>query len=44
MFRSSLIFRNYVEWRCFFDAVIGKFGLTTHITDAPTSAKRRDPD
>jgi hypothetical protein len=35
---------NYSEWRCFFDAFIGKFGLTSHLTSSPTTANRRDPD
>ncbi|XP_062217619.1 uncharacterized protein LOC133917779 [Phragmites australis] len=29
---------NYPEWRCFFDSVIGKFGLQSHIAAAPTAA------
>jgi hypothetical protein len=35
---------NYAEWRTFFDAFIGKFGLTDHLSTPPTKAQRRDPD
>jgi hypothetical protein len=35
---------NYSEWRCFFDAFAGKFGLSSHLTSSPTAANRRDPD
>jgi hypothetical protein len=35
---------NYDEWRCFFDAFLGKFGLTSHVTSPPTSIQRRDPE
>jgi hypothetical protein len=35
---------NYLEWRCFFDSVLGKFGLQSHIADAPSAAQRADPD
>ena len=35
---------NYDEWRCCFDAFIGKFGLSSHLTSSPTGANRRDPD
>ena len=35
---------NYTEWRCFFDAFVGKFGLSSHLTSSPTGANRRDPD
>jgi hypothetical protein len=34
---------NYAEWREFFDAFIGKFGLTDHLS-TPTKAQRRDSD
>jgi hypothetical protein len=35
---------NYSEWRCFFDAFIGKFSLSSHLTSSPTPANRHDPD
>ena len=35
---------NYPEWRCFFDSVIGKFGLHSHIAAPPTVAQRLDPE
>ena len=35
---------NYTEWRCFFDAFIGKFGIGSHLTSPPTPANRRDPE
>ena len=35
---------NYTEWRCFFDAFIGKFGLGSHLSSPPTIDNRRDPD
>ena len=35
---------NYPEWRCFFDSVVGKFGLHSHLAAAPTAADRADPD
>jgi hypothetical protein len=35
---------NYTEWRSFFDTVVGKFGLRSHLTVAPTSANRHDAD
>jgi hypothetical protein len=35
---------NYDEWRCFFDAFLGKFGLTSHVSSPPTSAQRHDPE
>jgi hypothetical protein len=38
----SLSESNYAEWKCFFDAFIGKFGLRSHLTDAPTTDNRRD--
>ncbi|CAD6223609.1 unnamed protein product [Miscanthus lutarioriparius] len=34
---------NYDEWRCFFDALIGKFGLASHLSSPPTPEQRRDP-
>jgi hypothetical protein len=34
---------NYTEWRCFFDAFIGKFGLSSHLSEPPTAENRRDP-
>jgi hypothetical protein len=40
----SLTESNYAEWRDFFDFFIGKFGLTSHLTVAPTSANRHDSD
>ncbi|CAD6256837.1 unnamed protein product [Miscanthus lutarioriparius] len=33
---------NYAEWRCFFDAFIGKFGLRSHLSSPPTPKNRRD--
>ncbi|CAD6259706.1 unnamed protein product [Miscanthus lutarioriparius] len=33
---------NYTERRCFFDASIGKFGISSHLTSPPTAANRRD--
>jgi len=35
---------NYDEWRCFFDAFLGKFGLTSHVSSPPTADQRHDPD
>jgi hypothetical protein len=35
---------NYTKSRCFLDAFIGKFGLSSHLTVAPTSANRHDPN
>ena len=35
---------NYTEWRCFFDAFVDKFGLSSHLTSSPTGTNRRDPD
>jgi len=32
-----------VEWRCFFDSVLGKFGLSGHV-HAPTPAADRDAE
>jgi hypothetical protein len=34
---------NYAEWRTFFDAFIGKFGLVDHLSSPPTAAQHRDP-
>jgi hypothetical protein len=34
---------NYDEWRCFFDAFLGKFNLGSHISSPPTAEQRRDP-
>jgi hypothetical protein len=31
---------NYNQWRCFFDAVLGKFGLDAHVTVPPPMAAR----
>jgi hypothetical protein len=33
---------NYTEWRCFFDAFIGKFGISSRLTSPPTAANRLD--
>ena len=33
---------NYAEWRTFFDAFIGKFGLSDHLFSPPTPAQRHD--
>ncbi|XP_066320050.1 uncharacterized protein [Miscanthus floridulus] len=35
---------NYMEWTCFFDAFVGKFGLNNHLTTPPTPANRHDLD
>jgi hypothetical protein len=35
---------NYDEWRCFFDAFLGKFGLTSHVSAPPTADHRHDPE
>ncbi|XP_066396245.1 uncharacterized protein [Miscanthus floridulus] len=35
---------NYDEWRCFFDAFLGKFGLTSHVSSPPIAEQRHDPD
>jgi hypothetical protein len=35
---------NYDEWRTFFDAFIGKFGLGDHLSSLPTPAQRHDRD
>jgi hypothetical protein len=35
---------NYEEWRCFFNAFLGKFGLTSHISAPPTAEQRHDPE
>ena len=35
---------NYDEWRCFFDAFLGKFNLVSHISSPPTPEQRHDPD
>jgi hypothetical protein len=35
---------NYTEWRTFFDAFIGKFGLGDHLSSPPTAEQRRDPE
>jgi hypothetical protein len=31
---------NYSQWRCFFDSVLGKFGLKEHVTAPPPMAQR----
>jgi hypothetical protein len=31
---------NYNQWRCFFDTVLGKFGLDAHVTIPPAMAAR----
>jgi hypothetical protein len=31
---------NYSQWRCFFDYVLGKFGLTDHVWHPPPLAQR----
>ena len=36
----NIVNPNYQEWRCFFDSVVGKFGLHSHIAAAPTAAQR----
>ena len=33
---------NYTEWRCFFDAFIGKFGISSHLTSPTTITNRCD--
>jgi hypothetical protein len=35
---------NYTEWRCFFDAFIGKFSLSSHLSSQPTTENRCDPE
>jgi hypothetical protein len=35
---------NYTEWRCFFDAFIGMFGLGSHLSSPSTADDHRDPD
>ncbi|XP_066310801.1 uncharacterized protein [Miscanthus floridulus] len=35
---------NYDEWRCFFDAFLGKFNLVSHISSPPTPEQCHDPD
>ncbi|CAN6304092.1 unnamed protein product [Urochloa humidicola] len=34
---------NYTQWRCFFDSVLGKFNLTTHVA-SPTPMEQRDAE
>ncbi|CAN6339457.1 unnamed protein product [Urochloa humidicola] len=34
---------NYTQWRCFFDSVLGKFGLTAHVA-SPTPTEQRDAE
>ncbi|CAN6283452.1 unnamed protein product [Urochloa humidicola] len=34
---------NYSQWRCFFDSVLGKFGLTAHIS-SPTPMEDRNAE
>jgi hypothetical protein len=31
---------NYTQWRCFFDSVLGKFGLEDHVLSPPGLAAR----
>lgn len=31
---------NYSQWRCFFDSVLGKFGLEDHVKSLPPMAQR----
>lgn len=31
---------NYSQWRCFFDSVLGKFGLTQHVRGVPSLDER----
>jgi hypothetical protein len=33
---------NYTEWRCLFDAFVGKFGLSDHLSSLPTTENHRD--
>jgi hypothetical protein len=40
----SITDSNYTEWRCFFDAFVGKFGLSSHLSSPPTPDDRRDSD
>jgi len=40
----ELAMPNYDEWRCFFDAFLGKFSLTSHVSSPPTADQRHDPD
>ncbi|CAN6247289.1 unnamed protein product [Urochloa humidicola] len=34
---------NYTQWRCLFDSVLGKFGLTVHVS-SPTLMEQRDAE
>jgi hypothetical protein len=34
---------NYTGWCCLFDAFVGKFGLSDHLSSPPTTENRRDP-
>ncbi|CAN6238986.1 unnamed protein product [Urochloa humidicola] len=34
---------NYSQWRCLFDTVLGKFGLTAHVT-SPALMEQRDAE
>ncbi|CAN6325838.1 unnamed protein product [Urochloa humidicola] len=31
---------NYSQWRCFFDSVLGKFGLGAHVSSPPPLDER----
>lgn len=35
---------NHADWRCFFDSVLGKFGLNSHITAAPSVTHLHDAE
>ena len=35
---------NHADWRCFFDSVIGKFSLASHVAVRPTCRQRHDSE
>lgn len=35
---------NYAQWRCFFDSVVGKFGIHGHLSASPSAADRLYPN
>ena len=35
---------NYAQWHTFFDSVVGKFGLGSHIAVSPTPAQRHNAE
>jgi len=40
----ELAMPNYDKLRCFFDAFLGKFSLTSHVSSPPTIDQHHDPD